>query len=113
MMFWNDSVLILVEGLKYDDAGSECLGVFSSVANGLYTAIMKKLSILIRAAGSFIKNPIKKAPFHALTFYASPKMFLMELKTLFDDHHTDSALQLIACLNTPTSHKRSRSTQLL
>lgn len=70
------SAFALVESVNGDDYGSKDLGISHLHAVGLYTAKMKKRSILIRVTSNLVQNVTKSAPFHALIFYTCVTTFM-------------------------------------
>lgn len=96
-MIWRqESLISLLKSLNVDGAGWRSLEIPQLDDIGLYTATTEKLPNLIIAASTFVKNQINPAPFHVLTFYASARLILRELRGLFNDHRTDFASELLS-----------------
>lgn len=74
---------------------------------------MVELRILIKASGNFVKISNNPALCHAPTIYAKTKIFVVELKAVFVDHRTESALEFVEFLNTSMSHTHTTSILLL
>lgn len=81
----------LLESLDGADAWSRRLSIFQLDDVKLYTIIMAKLQIPIKAASNISKNRNKPAPFHEPISCTSAKTILGELRTLSDVHRTGSA----------------------
>lgn len=75
MMLRQESAPALAESQSADNAESKSMGIPHSDDAGMYTMTMEDQWILISAAGKFIKNPNKQAPFYAPTFYSGTKLF--------------------------------------
>lgn len=86
-----ESVFALVRTRNGDDATSKILEISHFGDAGLYTVTKEALPSLLKGASNFAESPNKPAPFHALTFYASKKMFLGDLRAVFVDHRTEAA----------------------
>lgn len=69
-------------------SGQKGLGITHLDDIELFATTTEVLPILIREANSFMENPSKSAPFHALTFYTSAKTFLPELRAVFVEYCT-------------------------
>lgn len=113
IMLRHEIVLPLVESSQADDTESKSLNVCRLDDIGLYTAAMKELQILVKAARNFAKNPKNPAPYHTSTFNTSAKMLLLELRAVLVDHGTESDLTFVVSLNKAMFHKRTARTFLL
>lgn len=113
MILKHEGVLALVEASNDDDGWSKRLGTSHLDESFLYTEISEKLSILIRVASSFMKNPIKPAPFHASILYTDAKTFSGELKAVLVDPLTDCRGKFVAFRITLLFHTAAKSIPLL
>lgn len=109
MMLMEENDLTLVESVNADDARSEQLGIFDSNDVVQCPETVQDIIILSRAASNFLYNPSKPVPFHSPTSYTIARMLLGELRSVFVNLRTDSALELVGFLNTPKSHAHTTS----
>lgn len=77
-----ESVSGLVGTLNDGNKMSKRLLVYHLNDEGLYTSNQEKLSIVIEAAGSFLKNETMPTPSRTYIFYSSGRTFLGELQAV-------------------------------
>lgn len=105
MMLRQERVFALVRSLYSDDSGSKRVGIYHCDDTELFNETKEKLSILIRAATSFLKSPNKPGLFQMPLLYTSANMFLRGWPmALISNHGTGRALKLLEFLKSTISH---------
>lgn len=108
MILEDEVVYDLLEGLNCNHCGSASLGISNLDDIRLYMVDTRKPHFLIRSTSNLLKNETKPSFFHASSFYASGKMFLVELMAVFFDYYID-----FSCKIMPMSHIRKTTVCIL